>query len=182
MSEGAVPMALEQGMVQIYTGNGKGKTTAALGLSLRAVGRGLKVCFFQFIKGGGPYGEQLIAEKLEPLFTIIQTGRPGWVNTKDIGEDRRLAQEGLVRAKELLVSGSYDLFVCDELLGAIGFGLLDLEQALELIHLKPKAVELVLTGRNADQLLIEAADLVTEMREIKHYYCAGVPARVGIEL
>jgi len=118
----------------------------------------------------------------EPLFTIIQTGRPGWVNTKDIGEDRRLAQEALVRAKELLVSGSYDLFVCDELLGAIGFGLLDLEQALELIHLKPKAVELVLTGRNADQRLIEAADLVTEMREIKHYYCAGVPARVGIEL
>ena len=175
-------MILEKGAVQIYTGNGKGKTTAALGLSLRAVGRGLRVCFFQFIKGGGPYGEQLIAEKLAPLFTIIQTGRPGWVNTKDIAEDRRLAQEALARAKELLVSGSYDLFVCDELLGAIGFGLVDLEQALELIRLKPEQVELVLTGRNADQPLIDAADLVTEMRDIKHYYRAGIPARVGIEM
>lgn len=182
MSETPAPRALEQGTVQIYTGNGKGKTTAALGLSLRAVGRGLRVCFFQFIKGGGPYGEQLIAEKLAPLFTIIQTGRPGWVNTKDISEDRRLAQEALAQARELLISGTYDLFICDEILGATGFGLVDPEQVLELIRLKPAAVELVLTGRNAGQRLIDAADLVTEMRDIKHYYRAGVPARVGIEL
>lgn len=175
-------MSLELGTVQIYTGNGKGKTTAALGLSLRAVGRGLSVCFFQFIKGGGPYGEQLAAERLAPLFTIIQTGRPGWVDTKDITEDRRLAQEALERAKQLLASGIYDLFVCDEILGAIGFGLVDVEQALELVSLKPAHVELVMTGRNADQRLIDAADLVTEMREVKHYYRAGVAARTGIEL
>lgn len=175
-------MALEKGTVQIYTGNGKGKTTAALGLSLRAVGRGLQVCFFQFIKGGGPYGEQLASEKLAPFFTIIQTGRPGWVNSHDISEDRKIAQESLAKATELLTSGKFDLFVCDEILGAIGFGLLDVEQVLELIQLKPENVELVFTGRNADQRLIDAADLVTEMREIKHYYKAGIQARLGIEM
>jgi cob(I)alamin adenosyltransferase len=149
---------------------------------MRAIGRGMKVCFFQFIKGGGPYGEQLIAEKLAPLFTIIQTGRPGWVNTRDITEDRRTAQEALVQAKDLLISGDYDIFICDEINGAVGFGLIDVEQVLELISMKPEKTELVLTGRNADERVIEAADLVTEMREIKHYYKAGVPARTGIEM
>lgn len=172
---------MERGCVQVYTGNGKGKTTAALGLALRAVGRGLKVCFFQFIKGGGPYGEHLVAAKLAPLLTITQTGRPGWVNTQDIREDRRLAQEAFEQAKGLLTSGEYDLLVLDEINGAVGFGLIDLEQILELISLRPEGVELVLTGRNAHERVIEAADLVTEMREVKHYYKAGVPARIGIE-
>lgn len=175
-------MPLSQGCLQIYTGAGKGKTTAALGLCLRAVGRGLKVCFFQFIKGGGPYGEQLIAERLAPLFTIIQTGRPGWVNTDDISADRAAAQEALSQAREIVTSGNYDLVVLDELNGALGFGLVDLEQVLELIALRPPQMELVITGRNAHQQLIAAADLVTEMREIKHYYKAGVPARTGIEM
>ena len=175
-------MALERGCTQVYTGNGKGKTTAALGLALRAVGRGLKVCVFQFIKGGGPYGEHLIADKLAPFFTIIQTGQPGWVNTRDITADRSIAQEALVRAKGLLISGDYDLFICDEINGAVGFGLVDVEQVLELIRQRPEKVELVLTGRNAHERVIEAADLVTEMREIKHYYKAGVPARAGIEM
>jgi cob(I)alamin adenosyltransferase len=175
-------MSLERGCTQVYTGNGKGKTTASLGLALRAVGRGLKVCVFQFIKGGGPYGEHLIAEKLAPLFTIIHTGRPGWVNTKDITEDRKLAQEAYLQARQLLVSGDYDLFVCDEINGAVGFGLIDVEQALELISLRPEKTELVLTGRNAHEKIIEAADLVTEMCEVKHYYKAGVPARTGIEM
>ena len=175
-------MSLEQGCIQVYTGNGKGKTTASLGLALRAVGRGLNVCVFQFIKGGGRYGEHLAAEQLAPLLTIIQTGRPGWVNTKDITEDRRIAQEAFVQAKELLTSGEYDLFVCDEINGAVGFGLIDVEQVLGLISCKPEKTELVLTGRNAHERVIEAADLVTEMREIKHYYKAGVPARSGIEM
>jgi cob(I)alamin adenosyltransferase len=177
-----LPMTLERGCIQVYTGNGKGKTTAALGLALRAVGRGLRVCVFQFIKGGGPYGEHLIAYKLAPLFTIMQTGRPGWVNTKDISEDRRVAQEALERAKEIIISGEYDLVVLDEVNGAVGFGLVDVEQVLELITLKPETMELVLTGRNAHEKVIEAADLVTEMREVKHYFKAGVPARTGIEM
>ncbi len=175
-------MSLERGCVQVYTGNGKGKTTASLGLAFRAVGRGLKVCVFQFIKGGGRYGEHLAAEKLAPLLTIIQTGRPGWVNTKDITEDRRTAQDAFVEARELLTSGTFDVFICDEINGAVGFGLIDVEQVLELISRKPEKTELVLTGRNADERIIEAADLVTEMREIKHYYKAGVPARTGIEM
>lgn len=175
-------MTLEHGCVQVYTGNGKGKTTASLGLALRAVGRGLKVCIFQFIKGGGRYGEHLAAEKLAPLMTIIQTGRPGWVNTKDITEDRSVAQKAFLQAQELLASGEYDLFICDEIIGAVGFGLIEVEQVLELINQKPEKTELVLTGRNAHQRIIEVADLVTEMREIKHYYKAGVPARIGIEM
>jgi cob(I)alamin adenosyltransferase len=174
-------MKLEQGCIQIYTGNGKGKTTAALGLSLRAVGRGLRVCFFQFIKGGGPYGEQLAAQRLAPQFTVIQTGRPGWVDRDDITEDRRLAQEALEQARGIITSGDFDLVVLDELNGAVGFGLVDVEQVLEIMSLKPPTMELVITGRNADERIIEAADLVTEMREVKHYYRAGVPARVGIE-
>lgn len=175
-------MPLERGCVQVYTGNGKGKTTASLGLALRAVGRGLKVCMFQFIKGGGQYGEHLAAEKLAPFLTIIQTGRPGWVNTKDITADRIVAQEALIKAETLLTSGDYDLFICDEINGAVGFGLIDIEQVLELIKRKPVKTELVLTGRNATEEIIEVADLVTEMREIKHYYKAGVPARTGIEM
>lgn len=175
-------MPLDRGCIQIYTGNGKGKTTAALGLSLRAVGRGLKVCFFQFIKGGGEYGEHKVAERLSPDFTIIQTGLPGWVNIKDITEDRKAAQEAFCKAKDLLVSGEYDVFVCDEINGAVSFGLVDVEQVLDIMELKPHTVELVLTGRNADPRVIEKADLVTEMLEVKHYYKNGVPARTGIEL
>ncbi|TWJ32621.1 cob(I)yrinic acid a,c-diamide adenosyltransferase [Geobacter argillaceus] len=175
-------MTLEQGCIQVYTGNGKGKTTASLGLALRAVGRGLKVCMFQFIKGGGRYGEHLAAEKLAPLMTIYQTGKPGWVNTEDIAEDRRVSQNAFVQAQELLTSGEFDLFICDEINGAVGFGLIDVEQVLGLINRKPEKTELVLTGRNAHDRVIEVADLVTEMREVKHYYNAGVPARTGIEM
>lgn len=180
MADGRTGLA--DGKVQVYTGNGKGKTTAALGLSLRALGRGLNVCFFQFIKGGGPYGEQLIAERLQPNFTIIQTGKPGWVKPGDVAEDRRLAQDAFQQVRTLLLSQRYDLVVCDEILGAVGFGLIDVAQVLELIGSKPPQVELVLTGRDADVRILEAADLVTEMRELKHYYQAGVQARVGIEM
>lgn len=173
---------LERGCVQVYTGNGKGKTTAALGLAFRAMGRGLRVCFFQFIKGSGKYGEHLLAEKLASLFTIVQSGRPGWVDTRDITADRQAAQEGLKRVKKLLTSGDYDVVILDEINGATAFGLIDVEQVLELIRLKPEKVELVLTGRNAAAQVIEIADLVTEMRDVKHYYSAGVSARTGIEM
>jgi cob(I)alamin adenosyltransferase len=124
----------------------------------------------------------MAAEKLAPLLTIIQSGRPGWVNTKDITEDRLVAQAAFDQAKKLLNSGEFDLFICDEINGAVGFGLIDVEQVLELISNKPEKTELVLTGRNAHERVIEAADLVTEMQEIKHYYKAGVPARTGIEM
>jgi cob(I)alamin adenosyltransferase len=177
-----VLMRLEKGQVQVYTGNGKGKTTAALGLAFRACGRGLKVCMIQFMKGGGPYGEHLAAERMAPGLTIIPFGREGWVNRDNPDpEDCRLAEEALKCGSEALSSGDYDLVILDEVNGAIHFGLIKAEQLLELIHSRPARVELVLTGRNADQRVIDAADLVTEMCEIKHYYKTGIPARVGIE-
>ena len=175
-------MKLEHGYIQVYTGSCKGKTTAALGLALRAVGRELMVCMIQFMKGGGPYGEHLAAEKLAPYLTIIQTGREGWVNRDNPdAEDILLARQALETARDALTGGRYDLVILDEINGAVSFGLLSVNQVLELMGMKPANVELVLTGRNAHEKIIEAADLVTEMREIKHYYKAGVPARIGIE-
>lgn len=175
-------MKLEQGLIQVYTGNGKGKTTAALGLALRAVGREMMVCVIQFMKGGGPYGEHLAALKLAPHLTIIQTGREGWVNKDNPDpEDIRLAHEALEMAGNCIASGRYDLVILDEINGAVSFGLLTVDEVLALLQRKPADVELVLTGRNADERIVAAADLVTEMREVKHYYKAGVTSRTGIE-
>ncbi len=175
-------MMLERGMIQVYTGNGKGKTTAALGLALRAAGRKFRVCMVQLMKGGGPYGEHLAAESLAPYLTIIPFGREGWVNRGNPDpEDRLIAIKALNYGAEALRGGNYDMVILDEVNGAISFGLLTVEELLDVIHSKPENVELVLTGRNADQRIIDIADLVTEMREIKHYYKDGVPARIGIE-
>ncbi|MBE2887159.1 cob(I)yrinic acid a,c-diamide adenosyltransferase [Geobacter anodireducens] len=175
-------MKLDQGCIQVYTGNGKGKTTAALGLAFRAAGRGFRVLMIQFMKGGGPYGEHEAAKRLAPELTIIATGRPGWVNRENPDpEDVRLAHEALDMARAALTGECYDLVILDEINGAVSFGLVPVDDVLDLMALKPPRVELVLTGRNADERVIAAADLVTEMREIKHYYRAGVPARTGIE-
>lgn len=175
-------MKLEQGLIQVYTGNGKGKTTASLGLALRGVGRELMVCMIQFMKGGGPYGEQMAAQRLAPFITIIQTGRPGWVNKENPHEtDKALAREALELARKAVTGGKYDMVILDEINGAVSMGLVPVDALLELMRDKPQNVELVLTGRNAHEKVIEAADLVTEMREIKHYYKAGVKSREGIE-
>jgi cob(I)alamin adenosyltransferase len=175
-------MKLEKGLIQVYTGNGKGKTTAALGLALRAVGREMRVCMIQFMKGGGPYGEQLAAEKLAPFLTILQTGRDDWCRKSvPSPDDIRLAREALTLAKEKLTGNRYELVILDEINNAVHYGLVPVDDVLQLIALKPETVELVLTGRNADARIIDAADLVTEMREIKHYYKKGIPARLGIE-
>ena len=175
-------MKLTQGLIQVYTGNGKGKTTAALGLAFRAVGREMKVCMIQFMKGGGPYGEHLAAPRLAPYLTIIPTGREGWVNrdTPD-PEDVRLAREAWEMARKAVTGGEYDLVILDEINGAVAFGLLAVEDVLDLMNRKLAGVELVLTGRSADERVIAAADLVTEMRDIKHYYRQGIPSRIGIE-
>jgi len=175
-------MTLTQGQVQVYTGNGKGKTTAALGLALRAVGRGLRVCMVQFIKGGGEYGEHLAAERLAPLLTIHQTGRDNWIFKDNLDpEDIRIAGETLELARRVLTGGAYDLVILDEINGAAWFGLISVDDILALIGARPDRTELVLTGRSADPRVIEAADLVTEMVEVKHYFQAGVQARLGIE-
>lgn len=173
---------LSNGLVQVYTGSGKGKTTAALGLCLRAAGHGLRIYVMQFLKGQTVYGELESARRLAPQLTIEQVGRKSFVIPGRIDpEDVRIATAALERARALLVSGEYDLVVLDELNCAVDLGLVPLATVVELVRSKPRHTELVLTGRGAPPEIIALADLVTEMREVKHYYNAGQAARVGIE-
>jgi cob(I)alamin adenosyltransferase len=172
---------LERGLVQVYTGNGKGKTSAAFGLALRAVGRGLKVFMIQFIKGGFDYGELYVVSKL-PNLTLKAFGRGKFVIEKPAGkEDVALASEALALAEEAVRCGRYDVVILDELSVALSLNLISLEKVLKLIKEKPKHVELVLTGRDAPEEIVKVADLVTEMKEVKHPYKKGFPARKGIE-
>lgn len=174
---------LPQGMIQVYTGNGKGKTTAALGLACRAVGHGYKVFMIQFMKGDIEYGELEAARKLAPSLTISQMGRECFVSRDNPDpEDVRLAHEALTLAKKVISGGEYDIVILDEINVAMDFGLLNKHDVLELMTKKrPHHVELILTGRYAPEEIIEQADLVTEMVEVKHYYHRGVQSREGIE-
>lgn len=173
---------LEKGLVQVYTGNGKGKTTAALGLALRAVGRELRVCMIQFVKGPEPCGEHLAATMLAPYFTLVQTGHKGWLGRKKPGpEVTACARKAFEMARRAVAGAEYDLVILDEINTAVSYELVTVEELLQLVHEKDGHVELVLTGRNAAPEIMEAADLVTEMREVKHYFKAGVTARIGIE-
>jgi len=171
---------LDRGYVQLYTGDGKGKTTAALGLALRASGRGLRTYIGQFMKGQR-YGE-MAALRDHPLITLEQYGSPRCIRREQVTDQHvDEAHRGLERARQAMLSGDYDLVVLDEVNVSIWFGVLETEEVLALLDEKPEHVEVVLTGRRAPQALIDRADLVTEMREVKHYYQQGVMARVGIE-
>ncbi|MDH3453781.1 MAG: cob(I)yrinic acid a,c-diamide adenosyltransferase [Desulfuromonadales bacterium] len=173
---------LTKGLVQVYTGNGKGKTTAALGLVFRALGHGLRIHVMQFMKGQTVYGELESAKRFADQLTIEQVGQPHFVKQgRQSDADRTMAQDAFERARVLVASGAYDLIVLDELNCAVDFGLVELQAVKELIRSKAEHTELVMTGRNVHPDVAELADLVTEMREIKHYYNAGQPARVGIE-
>ncbi len=173
-------MGLKRGYIHIYTGNGKGKTTAALGLGLRATGAGLKVYMIQFMKSG-EYSE-LKAIKQIKNFTMIQFGRKSFVSKKNPDKvDIELAQRGLIHAKEILRKREYDVVILDEINVAIDFNLISLKDVLKLLKEKPEDVELVLTGRYAPAELIEQADLVSEILEIKHPYANGASARRGID-
>ncbi|MBW2202881.1 MAG: cob(I)yrinic acid a,c-diamide adenosyltransferase [Deltaproteobacteria bacterium] len=169
-----------KGYIQIYTGNGKGKTTAAFGLALRAVGAGLKVYIAQFVKGA-EYSELESVKKLSDSITLRQYGLGFFVNREPDKEDVRVAREGLKEVREIMCSGMYDLVILDEANVAIYHDLFSVEDLLDFMRTKPENVELVITGRRADPRIIESADLVTEMKEIKHYYHSGVEARIGIE-
>jgi cob(I)alamin adenosyltransferase len=171
---------MKRGFVQIYTGNGKGKTTAALGLAVRAAGRGLRVFIGQFAKGMF-YGELEALKRFQPQITLRQYGRRCFIEADPTEEDVRLAREGWEEILSLLEQGEYDLLIIDEIGIALHYGLVSLEEVGELIRRKPESLELVLTGRKIPEELYREADLVTEMREIKHYYNAGIQARKGIE-
>jgi cob(I)alamin adenosyltransferase len=171
-----------KGMIQVYTGNGKGKTTAALGLALRAVGHGRKVIVIQFLKGKELSGERVSAKLLAPLMTIIPMGRHGFVNLVDPDpEDKELARKALGYAKELIKKNACDILILDEVNVAVAYNLIPVQDLLEVLDSKPEPMELILTGRNALPKILEKADLVTEMKNLKHYYDKGVPDRISSE-
>jgi cob(I)alamin adenosyltransferase len=169
-----------QGYVQVYTGNGKGKTTASLGLALRAAGAGMKVYIAQFLKKGD-YSEIKALERFSDLITIEQFGRGKFIKGKPSPEDMAAGLRGLEKIDAMLTAGRFQVIIMEEANVAVMCGLFPVSRLLALIDKKPDDMELVLTGRGAAPEIIERADLVTEMKEIKHYYNKGVQARIGIE-
>lgn len=176
-------MKNRQGLLIVHTGNGKGKTTAALGLALRAWGQGFKILILQFIKGSWKYGELKAIEQLGPNLMLHQMGE-GFVKSS-VGDEkekhRQAAAEALNIAKQEMHAGKWDMIILDEINYAIKFGLIPLENVLALIAHKPDAMHLVMTGRDAEEEIIARADLVTEMKEIKHPYQKGIKAQQGVE-
>ena len=171
---------MKKDYIQVYTGNGKGKTTAMLGLVLRAAGAGLKVYIAQFLKHG-EYSEIKALARFSDLVEIHQYGTGVWVKDTPSEDEIKLAAEGLENAKKAMLSEKYDIVVLEEANVAVHCNVFSLQSLLDVINQKPDSVELIITGRNAAPEVIEKADLVTEMKEIKHYFHQGVPARMGIE-
>ena len=172
---------LSRGLVQIFTGDGKGKTSAALGVVLRALGHGLRVYIAYFMKGDYPYGERRVLSKL-PNVTMASFGQKGFIDPANIKpEEIEQARQALATAREAMLSGNYDLVVLDEVNLAAAWKLVELDEVIRLIGDKPRNVELILTGCKADTQLIKLADLVTEMLKIKHPYDEGVMSRTGID-
>ena len=174
---------MESGLVIVNTGNGKGKTTAALGLGLRAVGHGMKVLMLQFIKGTWLTGELCAAKRLEPDFTIVQLGQ-GFVKTQKNEHSKETIENARISwdyAKQEIFSGLYDTIILDEINNMIDYGLLNVEDVISVLKERPKRLHVILTGRNASDKIIELADMVTEMHEIKHHYKKGINAQKGIE-
>ena len=174
----------KNGLVIVYTGKGKGKTTAALGIVLRATGYKKKVCMIQFIKGSWHYGEMDSSKKLEPEFEMVAVGKGfvGIIDDKSPKEDHeKIAREAIRISNEKIQSGNYDIVILDEINYAVNLELISVDDVLNLIKSKPKEVDLVLTGNYAKDSIIEVADLVTEMREIKHPFQRGIKAKKGID-
>lgn len=174
----------KDGLVIVYTGKGKGKTTAALGMALRALGYDHKVCMIQFIKGSWHYGEMTSSKRLEPEFELTAVGK-GFVGIIDdkspLEEHKKIAQEALRMAQEKINSNKYHIVILDEINYALNLDLINLEDVLEMVSSKPDSVNLVLTGNHASDEIIEKADLVTEMKEVKHPFKSGIRAKKGID-
>ena len=169
-----------QGKVHVYTGDGKGKTTAALGLSIRAAGAGLRIFIAQFIKSD-EYSEIKALKRFSDLITVEQFGLGGFIGGNPSPGDIEAAQKGVARVKEIVSSGKYDVVVLDEANIAVKYKLISEQDLLDIINARSKHLELVITGRDAASKIIDKADLVTQMKAIKHYFQNGVEARVGIE-
>jgi len=171
---------MKQGFIQVYTGNGKGKTTAALGLAIRAAGAKQKVFIGQFLKGK-KYSELIALKRVNDFITIEQFGATSFIIKKPTQKDIDNAQNALKKVSKIIINGKFDLIILDEINCAIQLNLIDLKDVLKILSEKPKHVEIVLTGRDAPMEIIKIADLVTEMKEIKHYFYKGIVARRGIE-
>lgn len=174
----------ESGLTIVYTGKGKGKTTAALGIALRASGYDKKICMIQFIKGSWHYGEMISSKRLEPGFEMVAVGKGfvGIIDDKNSREEHEeIANEAMKISAKKILSGNYDIVILDEINYAINLGLVKLEDVVGLIKSKPIALDLVLTGNYAKEEIIELADLVTEMKEIKHPFQNGEKAKKGID-
>lgn len=174
-------MGLNRGLVLVYTGDGKGKTTAALGLAMRAVGHGMKVIMLQFLKGKWKTGEGKVAEKLAPLFEMRPLGGGFTWESEDVARDIETARRAWGESRKVVLAGEHDLVILDEINYVVGYRLLPVEDVLTLIREKPPAMHLVLTGRRAHPKVIEAADLVTEMVAVKHPFQEGIKGQRGIE-
>lgn len=172
----------EKGLVLVYTGNGKGKTTAALGLALRAIGHGARVFMVQFKKGDPHYGEIQAIRTYLPNFLVFQAGKNRMCEGKLVDDDLSVIQDGFAVGREALYSGKYDLCIFDEINVVLAQGLLPVAVVLEMLANRPGNVDVVLTGRGAPVEIIEAADMVSEIREVKHHFHSGVKARKGMEL
>ncbi|MDQ3836109.1 MAG: cob(I)yrinic acid a,c-diamide adenosyltransferase [Thermoproteota archaeon] len=174
----------ENGLVIVYTGKGKGKTTAALGIVMRAVGHGYRVCMIQFIKGEWYYGELTSSKRLEPEFEMIAAGK-GFIGIIDddhpLEDHQRAAKEAVAVAKQKTSSGIYDIMILDEVNYAIKLNLISQQDILDIIASKPRKTSLILTGNYAPEAIMAVADLVTEMREIKHPYQSGIKAKKGVD-
>ncbi len=170
-----------KGLVLVFTGNGKGKTTAALGLAFRALGHGFPVSIIQFIKGSWEYGEKLAAKEFKDLLDFHVMGRGFTWKSDDIDKDIKLAREAWLFAKKTIMEAKHKLVILDELTYLVSYNMIEESEILELIDARPDGIDLVITGRGAGTLLQQAADMVTEMKEIKHHYKNGVKARKGIE-
>ena len=174
------PKGKRVGLIMVHTGDGKGKTTAAIGAAFRAVGVGFKVKMIQFIKGSWDYGELHTAEKIEN-FEIVPMGEGFTWETKNREQDTKVAHDTWVVCREAIEKNEHDLLIFDEINNALSYGYLDVQEVIAALQNKSKDMHIILTGRDAPAELIEFADLVTEMKEVKHYCAAGVKARRGIE-
>lgn len=175
---------MDEGLVIVYTGKGKGKTTAALGMALRAIGHDHTICMIQFIKGSWHYGEMSSSKRLEPEFelTAIGKGFVGILDDKTPKEvHQKIAREAIEIARQKILSEKYNIIILDEINYAINLELVGVDDVLGLIKIRPQKVTLVLTGNHAKQQIVDAADLVTEMREIKHPFQKGIRAKKGID-